>query len=268
MKFLLLFLCLFNSCVDKSTPKLVTEISHHQATNQLAGKESEMTSEEITTIISGLENGDYTVLDPFFETNQLFPVSRIRNGFTVDYYGTDADNILYEKTNYIQFPNVGEIITYTNQYGIPFVESHKLLIPIETLTNLRKDTCYGTEYFITSINNATNRNAILTIDSCISMGSSYQGQIIFGIKNAIFNYLEKYIDNNSIKKISNIFDQNYNSWKNFIINKVSSDDLETMKKQVLNTYIDIMLIDYNLNNEIYPIIYQENEVCYIKITNQ
>ncbi|MGL4367226.1 MAG: hypothetical protein ACRCTQ_02940 [Brevinemataceae bacterium] len=237
MKFLLLFLCLFNSCIDKSTPKLVTETSHHQATNQLAGKESEMTSEEITTIISGLENGDYTILDPFFETNQLFPYVVVTNG---DVILLDLKKLDLEEqsgypliTNSFTLEKSGIIIAYTNQYGIVFLNDNEVVVSKQEWLKISSNNTIGFEERMTNTFNLTDPTLIADEFSQLYDSGVYQ-----------------FLTYNILKRIASFFRENF---KDGSAEKICSL-MTALSPHITNDEIDITF-DISKKEEFYKYLY-------------
>ncbi|MGL5956390.1 MAG: hypothetical protein ACRC0X_07310, partial [Brevinema sp.] len=226
---------------------------------------NEFSTERIKSIIRSLEKKDYSILDQFLEKTQLYPNTKIKNGYTVDCYSTDNINITRTKTNHIVFSNTGVPISYTNQYGVLFLESQTLLIPLEQLTNLRESKCSGFEWAIEEIYHSTNLESILNIDQCFFIDSSYRGIVISKILGAIKKYiLSANKDQEILNQIGLIFDNQYMDIYNYIINQLLSQDFDEVKLSIMNSYIFNMLSDpYNINKIDLPA-FQDNEICYIK----
>ncbi|MGL4394011.1 MAG: hypothetical protein ACRCS8_02170 [Brevinema sp.] len=106
---LLMIILLTGACSEKKTSAKTSEV---------ADKPELITPEERASIIAGLENGDYTVLDRFFTTNELKPFLKVQ----------DKIFIKDGKTNIVSFQNKDSIIAYTNVYGIVFLNSTQVIL--------------------------------------------------------------------------------------------------------------------------------------------
>ena len=85
-----------------------------------------ITEVQIQRFTTALENENYDFLEQLFNTNQLFPFLIVQNSKIVQ----------NEITNQITFQNSGNVIAYTNIYGIVFLESSQTALNISEITKL------------------------------------------------------------------------------------------------------------------------------------
>ncbi|MGL5722267.1 MAG: hypothetical protein ACRCY4_07705 [Brevinema sp.] len=213
-------------------------------------------------IIAEIEKGNFTVLDPFFDTNELFPASFVRDGYVIDFstidtldYTKPIPNIDFSNplTNTITFSNIGEPITYTNKYGVPFIEDRKLLISLSILTNMRQYQCTGFEWLITSIANAQTTDEAFNAD--FQFGDSSYGVYIDYIIGAS---IKRYFDRDS--NLSKVLDKS--ELKSYFRHKILSTSLENIQFSMINYQIHQLVQKYQGTEELYPASAIDNQSCY------
>ncbi|MGL4393667.1 MAG: hypothetical protein ACRCS8_00350, partial [Brevinema sp.] len=183
-----------------------------------------ITPEERASIIAGLEKGDYTVLDRFFETNELYPETMVQDAYIVE---SSIDSNL-KKTNSVTFQNKGAVISYTNQYGVLFLNQDCIAFTEEeisySLTNqyLALSQIADLTSQILS-NNSTNFTKIL---NCIFPSTSY---LMLSIANTKINQL---VQNNTISLDS--LNINEEELDKYIISKIEPNDIDSLKKYWIN----------------------------------
>ncbi|MGL4560757.1 MAG: hypothetical protein ACRCV0_00510 [Brevinema sp.] len=230
LRYLLLIILLFGACVDKksklSQKNSISPIDTYLDSISLATNEVKLiTPEERATIVAGLEKGDYTVLDRFFETNELFPYITVRDGFFVQYYGNQSTYTINSNksiTNHYFFKSNGETLVYTNNYGLPFIVSDKPMLSVDELTNIPQASCSGLTDMVLAIMNARNTETLL------------QGDFLF-LGDSSFKIFLTVISNKIIDLLgSNLINFNEIIFDKYIQEKILPQDFEVQKILVLN----------------------------------
>ncbi|MGL4562670.1 MAG: hypothetical protein ACRCVW_02290 [Brevinema sp.] len=225
--YLLLMILILGACADKQTNSQTKSKNKSETileTNEVNKKSELITPEERAIIIAGLEKGDYTVLDRFFETNELYPEMIVQDAYIFE---SSIDSKVKE-TNNVTFQNKKTIISYTNQYGVLFLNRDCTAFTEEeilySLTNQ-----YGALSQIADVtsqilsNNSTDFTKIL---NCIFPSTSY---LMLSIANTKINQL---VQNNTISLDSlNINKEELNK---YIISKIEPNDIESLKKYWIN----------------------------------
>ncbi|MGL4562192.1 MAG: hypothetical protein ACRCV0_07915 [Brevinema sp.] len=170
MKFyLLLIILLFGAWTLKRRPTF-DETLLSNANTQIEKKEL-ISETERTTIIVGLEKGDYTVLDRFFETNKLYPYIIATNGSVVLFdienskcIGAGDSTLI---TNDFTISNIGGVISYTNAYGIPFLNPNEVIVSQEEWNTIGSKATIHFETLVNVIFPLSDLSEILyTFDKC------------------------------------------------------------------------------------------------------
>ncbi|MGL4394581.1 MAG: hypothetical protein ACRCS8_05090, partial [Brevinema sp.] len=145
---ILMTVLILGACAEKKTSAQTSEV---------ADKPEIITPEERASIIAGLEKGDYTVLDRFFTTNELFPEFIVKDSDIREWY--------CDLTNKISFQNKGTVISYTNRYGISFLNSDELVLTEDELTNtlIQQSKSFGQIHTLASCIIETNIESITNI---------------------------------------------------------------------------------------------------------
>ncbi|MGL4560721.1 MAG: hypothetical protein ACRCV0_00325 [Brevinema sp.] len=224
---LLITVLILGACMDKETilESAADEVSETiLETNEVNKKSELITAEERAAIIVGLKNSDYTVLDRFFETNELYPEMIVQDAYIIE---SSIDSNIQE-TNNVTFQNKETVISYTNQYGILFLNRNCTSFTEEEILYSLTNQHWALSQIadVTSqilSNNSTNFTKIL---NCIFPNTSY---LMLNIANIRINQL---IQSNTISLDSlNISKKELNQ---YIISKIEPNNIESLKKYWIN----------------------------------
>ncbi|MGL5722268.1 MAG: hypothetical protein ACRCY4_07710 [Brevinema sp.] len=251
MKSLFILLLLLTSCAKRPAVEVQSAVSTPSLGDS---KDTSHMSPEV--IVSEVAKGNFKVLDPFFDTNELFPASFVRDGYIIIYLPEEEqayENFITfqdtpNSTNFIKFSNVNIPISYTNKYGIPFIESRQLLIPTEILTNMR-DNQYSFEYVITSIEQGVSVEDIYELvkwdgDGPVGIYEYYAP--LFAIQVYFRDSLgspalAKALDFDRFKEEERTI--MVKQLEEYILTKVKPNSLENLKNFMINCYINDMFKD-------------------------
>lgn len=102
---------------------------------------------ELQSIIKGIQNKDYNVLDKFLTNQDISPYIIVQDGYILGYdtskpidIGIGVFTLLSNKFTPL---NKGEVIAYTNKYGVIIYNTNKILISQEEWNQSVPEPTYG-----------------------------------------------------------------------------------------------------------------------------
>lgn len=146
------------------------------------------------------------------------------------------------RTNWTVFANKGAAIISTNRFGIPFIESQNVLIDLNVLTNLRKDTCTGFELIIDKIAQARTMDDIYTYDSEFG-DPSYTIHTYAALPRRVQDILEKYSNMALNQEFIKLEDQFHRAWQLFDTAQNNTISSKTISPVLKNSYLYMYLMN-------------------------
>ena len=209
MKYLILLLLVITSCTDK-TPKYSPEefarslvmkknspepiiaeaLEPEPVTQEVIEPEpiKPISDAEKQKLIQGIENGDYSVLDPYLSREKLYPYKIMQATQVSDYQWVPHEDRESISKN-ITFDNNGKVIAYTNQYGFVLLNDEEFLLTKQDISNIPNAECLGFEYIINTVSKLTNNNDIINELN----ESMFDSDVAITIFHSIRNF-EKHFD--------------------------------------------------------------------------
>ncbi|MGL4394664.1 MAG: hypothetical protein ACRCS8_05515 [Brevinema sp.] len=147
--FVILSLFMMISCTYKDKDTLGSLIQDELSSLSVDLKEVDLdnTDKESSQFITALKKGDYSVLDEYFDTNNLSP-SIVLEKSKIDLYNWAEHKKRKYSVADFSFSNEGKVLAYTNQYGIIFINDQEELISLEEVNTISNANCLGFSYII------------------------------------------------------------------------------------------------------------------------
>lgn len=199
-----------------------------------------ISEEERASIIAGLKQDNYSVLDPFFETNELFPAFILQDTIFIN----PTNN---QKTELIHFKNSGEVLAYTNFAGVYFFNEKITLVDPEELsatTSIQEGSDYKTYDAYKIMFSTTNIRELDTMAGRQFSGSPRHIARLY-IADILTSFLQFYIktdDSEGKGSVINIYDysdKDYSAREEYVKDKMfgSEDNYKQYQRSVLNAFI-------------------------------
>lgn len=105
----------------------------------------DFTEAEKQKFILGMKNGDYSVLLPFFQKEDLNTFIPLRNGdIVIKEAPAKVDCTEYPKiTKPFAFKQAGKTVIYTNRYKAKFINDQEILWDLDEIKSMHNAVCYG-----------------------------------------------------------------------------------------------------------------------------